>query len=313
MEITAQKVLLVDDELPLRRLAEQILRRPDRTFFHAADGGEALDIAFSEKPDIIVLDYMMPNKDGIQVCQELRANPFTAHTPIIMVSAAQELEERLAMMRAGCDDVVTKPYAPQELAARVEMVLARTERELATDSLTRLPGNNPTRQEIRRRMASGEPFALCYLDLDKFKAYVDRYGFERASGVIEQVARMIEQGMAECGQADDFLGHIGGDDFVVVTAPQRARPVCERCIEIFEQRIPAFYDEADRQRGYIVSRHRSGETDQFNLMTISVVIACSDRVRIESPHELAELVADLKAEAKAVDQSIVVEYQPPGE
>ncbi|MFQ6133129.1 MAG: response regulator [Armatimonadota bacterium] len=312
MEITAQKVLLVDDELPMRRLAEQILRRPDRTFFHAADGTEAMEIAFSEKPDIILLDHLMPRKSGIEVCEEIRANPFTAHTPIIMVTAAAEVEQRVAMMRAGCDDVVAKPYAPQELAARVEMVLARTERELATDSLTRLPGNNPTREEIRRRMDAGEPFALCYLDLDKFKAYVDYYGFERASGVIEQVARMIEQALAECGQPDDFVGHIGGDDFVAVTTPDRARPICERCVAIFDERIPEFYDQADRERGYIVSRHRTGEKAQFKLMTISAAMVSSDEARIESPHELAELVADLKAQAKAVDESIVVEYRAPG-
>jgi DNA-binding response OmpR family regulator len=311
MEITSQKVLIVDDELPLRRLAEQILRRQGRVFFHAASGREAVDVAFSEKPDLIILDYMLPEKNGIEVCQDLRANPFTAHTPIIMVSAVRELDIRLAMMRAGCDDVVSKPYEPAELAARVEMVLTRTERELSTDALTRLPGNVPTRREIRRRLDSGEPFALCYLDLDKFKAFVDRYSFERASRVVEQTARLLEQAVGESGERDDFVGHIGGDDFVIVTTPQRARPICDRCVALFEERVPAHYDDQDRERGYIESHDRDGQVGRFHLMTISAVIVCSDQAQVTSPQELADLVADLKAQAKAVDASVVLEYTAP--
>ncbi len=311
MEITSQKVLIVDDELPLRRLAEQILRREGRTFFHASNGREAVDIAFSEKPDLIILDYMMPEKDGIEVCADLRANPFTAHTPIIMVSAARQLDQRLAMMRAGCDDVVSKPYEPAELGARVEMVLTRTERELSTDALTRLPGNVPTRREIQRRLGSGEAFALCYLDIDQFKAFVDRYSFERASRVVEQTARMLEQAVAECGAPGDYVGHIGGDDFVIVTVPDRARPICEHCVALFEERIPEFYDAEDRERGYIESRDREGRPGRFHLMTISVAIVGSDQAHVTGPQELAELVAEMKAKAKAVEGSVVLEYRVP--
>lgn len=308
MAITAQKVLLVDDNPGIREVAERILQRPDRAFFHASDGVEALDIAFAEKPDIILLDYMMPEKNGLEVIRDLRGNPFTSHVPIIMVTATADLDDRVALMRAGADDCISKPFEPRDLAARVEMVLARTERHLATDSLTRLPGNVPTRQAIRARLEADTPFCLCYLDIDSFKSFVDHYGYERASEVIATVARVIEEGTREQAGPDHFVGHIGGDDFVILTATGRARPVCRRCLELFDEHVPGFYDPEDAERGSIVGRHRDGAQAKFPLMTISAVIVPSGAPEIESPHALADLVVQLKARAKQTPGSTVIEH-----
>ncbi len=308
MEITAQKVLLVDDEPRIREMAEHILRRPDRAFFHAADGAEAVTLAVAEKPDIILLDYMMPEKTGLEVIEDLRNNPFTAHVPIVMVTATSDLDTRIALMRAGADDCISKPFEPRELAARVEMVLARTERHLATDSLTKLPGNVPTREAIRARLADGVHFCLCYLDIDRFKVFVDHYGYERASEVIAAVARIIEDGTREKAGLDHFVGHIGGDDFVVITTVERARPVCDRCLELFDERVPSFYDPEEVERGFITGHRRDGTPDQFPLMTISAVIVPSTAPEIRSPHTLADLAVGLKARAKSAAGSTVVEY-----
>ncbi|MGD8237160.1 MAG: response regulator [Armatimonadota bacterium] len=308
MEITAQKVLLVDDNPGIREVAQRILQRPNRAFFHASDGAEALDIAFAEKPDIVLLDYMMPEKNGIEVIRDLRGNPFTSHVPIIMVTATAHLDDRVAMMRAGADDCIGKPFEPRDLAARVEMVLARTERHLATDSLTRLPGNVPTRNAIRARLAADTPFCLCYLDIDSFKSFVDHYGYERASAVIASVARVIEQGTREQGGPEHFVGHIGGDDFVILTATDRARPVCHRCLELFDELVPGFYDADDAERGFIMGHRRDGAPAQFPLITISAVIVPNGAPEIQSPHALADLVVQLKARAKQTPGSTVIEH-----
>ena len=308
MDITAQKVLIVDDEPAVRTIAERILRRPDRVFFHAANGAEALDLAFAEKPDIIILDYTMPEKNGIEVTKELRSNPFTAHVPIVMVTGTTDLELRLEMLRAGADDCIAKPFEPKELAARVDMVLARMARHLATDSLTKLPGNVPTREAIRRRLCADTPFSLCYLDIDRFKAFADHYGYERASEVIAAVARIIERGTRDKGGADHFVGHIGGDDFVILTAPEHPHKVCSRCLELFDEHVPGFYSPEDAERGFIVGRDREGTRHRFPLMTISAVIVPSTAPEIQSPHALADLVVQLKAQAKSMPGSAIVEY-----
>ncbi len=302
-----QKVLIVDDDERQRRSVAVSLRAPHRVFAEAADADEALSLATHESPDVIVTDYHMPGVDGVELVRRLRANPFTAHTPVLMVSGEDELEERLRMIRAGVDDVVIKPYDPRELAARVDMVVARCERELATDSLTRLPGNEPTRAEIESRLEAGEPFALAYVDIDHFKPFVDRYGYERASRAIWLTARVIEEAVHEAGLPSDFVGHIGGDDFALVLGVAQARAVCERTVVLFGERIVALYDTSDCARGHIVSHDRDGSERAFPIMTLSAAIVHCAGEALCSAGALAAFVARLKAEAKAIEGNAVLE------
>lgn len=308
MEITKQKVLLVDDDRQQRRAIEISLREVGRVFLEAADGEVAIDLAVREKPDIILTDYHMPHINGIELVQQIRSNPFTAHIPVIMVSGETDPQERVTMIRAGVDDVVLKPYDPQELAARVDMVVARCNRELCTDSLTRLPGNVPTREQIHRRLVGDREFALCYLDIDNFKSFVDRYGYERGSRAIASVARLIERSVREAGGPSDFVGHIGGDDFVVLAGPDRARAVCDRAVALFAERTPKLYDDEDREKGYIIAHDRDGTECRFPIMSLSAVIVSCSAAEGCTAATLAGLVARLKAEAKAQEGNTILEY-----
>lgn len=308
MEITKQKVLLVDDDEQQRKAFIISLRELGRAFLEAGDGNVAIDLAVSEKPDIILTDYHMPHINGIQLVRQIRGNPFTAHIPVIMVSGETDPRERVAMIRAGVDDVVLKPYDPAELAARVDMVVARCNRELCTDSLTRLPGNVPTREQVHRRLGAYKAFALCYLDIDNFKSFVDLYGYERGSRAIAMVARLIERAVREAGRPSDFVGHIGGDDFVLLVGPDRARPICDRTLELFASRTPELYDDEDRERGYITAHDRDGTLSTFPLMSLSaVIISCSAGTGCTAA-TLADLVARLKAEAKAQEGNTILEH-----
>ena len=308
MEITRQKVLLVDDDRQQRKAIEISLREIGRVFLEAGDGEVAIDLAVREKPDIILTDYHMPNINGIELVQQIRSNPFTAHIPVIMVSGETDPQERVTMIRAGVDDVVLKPYDPRELAARVDMVVARCNRELCTDSLTRLPGNVPTREQIHRRLIGDREFALCYLDIDNFKSFVDRYGYERGSRAIASVARLIERSVREAGGPSDFVGHIGGDDFVVLASPDRSRALCDRAVTLFGERTPKLYDDEDREKGYIIAHDREGTECRFPIMSLSaVIVSCSD-VEGCTAATLAGLVARLKAEAQAQEGNTILAY-----
>ncbi len=312
MDIIRQKILLVDDEEAHRRMLELSLRGSGRIFEHAADGDAALELAVLGMPDIILTDQHMPRVTGMELVERLRKNPFTAHIPIIIVSADSDPKQRVAMIRAGSDDVILKPYDPEELAARVDMVIARTLRHLCTDSLTRLPGNVPTREQIARRVAQGKDFAIVYLDIDHFKAFVDRYGYERPAHAITTVARIIERAIREAGGPSDFVGHIGGDDFVILAKPERARAIGERVLALFDERAPSFYDEEDRERGYVVAHDRDGTPRTFPLMTFSAVLISGAQTGDLDVAALAALVARLKAQAKRKEGSTIVEYEGEG-
>jgi len=147
---------------------------------------------------------------------------------------------------------------------------------------------------------------VCYADLDNFKPYNDYYGFLKGDGVIHQVARIIVEAVRQQGGVDDFVGHIGGDDFVVVTAPERAEAICRRIVDEFGQVIPLYYDSETRARGYIVTPDRQGRQTQFPLMTITLVIITNERRAIEHPGQVGDIAAELKHKAKSMPGSTIL-------
>lgn len=177
---------------------------------------------------------------------------------------------------------------------------------LDASPLTRLPGGIAIENVLKKRLESGQPIAFCVLDLDNFKAFNDRYGYAHGSEVIKETARIIEQAVRTKGTPDDFIGHVGGDDFVVITTPVCMRDLSDEVIKQFDQRIPDFYDQRDRQQGHILGKTRQGVEMQFPVMTISIAIVTNERRKITNSLEASELAAELKDYAKTIPKSVYV-------
>ncbi len=177
---------------------------------------------------------------------------------------------------------------------------------LDASPLTRLPGGIAIENVMKKRIESKQPLAFCVFDLDNFKAFNDRYGYAHGSEVLKETARIIEESVKTKGNADDFVGHIGGDDFVVITQPSQMRAVCEETIARFDRRIPDFYDETDRKTGFIHGKTRQGVEMKFPIMTISIAIVTNDRRVLSSPLEASEIAAELKDYAKTMPKSVFV-------
>jgi diguanylate cyclase (GGDEF)-like protein len=172
--------------------------------------------------------------------------------------------------------------------------------------LTRLPGGIAIENIMKRRLASGQQLAFCLLDLDNFKAFNDHYGYAHGNEVLRETANIVETAAQEKGTPEDFVGHIGGDDFVVITTPACMRAVCEETIRLFDQRIPAFYNETDRTNGYIFGKTRQGQDMQFPLMTISIAVVTNEKRTIKDALEAAAIAAELKDYAKTIPTSVYV-------
>lgn len=177
---------------------------------------------------------------------------------------------------------------------------------LDASPLTRLPGGIAIENVLKKRIDGRQPLAFCVIDLDNFKSYNDRYGYAQGSELLKETAHIIESGVKAKGAADDFIGHIGGDDFVIITVPDRMRSISEEIIFKFDRRIPDFYDEADRKNGYIMGRTRQGAEMKFPLITISIAIVTNERRLIGGPLEASEVAAELKDYAKTIPKSIYV-------
>ncbi len=177
---------------------------------------------------------------------------------------------------------------------------------LDASPLTRLPGGIAIENVLKKRIESKQPLAFCTFDLDNFKAFNDRYGYAHGSEVIKETARIIEQTVKGKGDPDDFVGHVGGDDFVVITVPDRMRAVCEEVIARFDRVIPGFYDDTDRKNGHILGKTRQGVEMKFPLMTISIAIVTNERRTLSNALETSEIAAELKDYAKTIPKSVYV-------
>lgn len=296
------KILVIDDEPDIVEILEITLSE----FYEvekAYDGEEGIKKVKEFRPDLVIVDYKMPKKDGIEVCKEIKEDLLLRHIPVIMLTGKGETTDKVKGLDAGADDYIVKPFEPQELLARIRMALRRTTRDLDANPLTLLPGNVSIYNEIQKRINNKEEIAICYIDLDKFKAYNDTYGFEKGDRVIKETARCIIKAIQETGDEKDFIGHIGGDDFVVVTEPSKVEKICKRIIEEFDRKVPYFYDEESRKKGYIISKDRQGNVIQCPLLSISIGVVTNQYKEFKHIGEIAQIGAELKAYAKTLPGS----------
>jgi len=266
-----QRVMVVDDDPSIRAICREVL---EQAGFLVRDAGSA-DAALAEarrfRPDLILLDVMMPVVDGFRTAEHLRADPVTGMTPLIFLSAKGETADKVRAFRSGAEDYIVKPFDAAELVARVAKALERQARELGASPTTQLPGGDAIEAEIVRRLESGDGTAVCcYLDLDNLKAFNDYYGYAKADGVIRQTGDLMRDVVSKRGAPGDFIGHIAGDDFVLVCSGESADAVCVGICERFDRLIPLYYNRDDRARGYIDAKDRWGTQRRFPIMSISI-------------------------------------------
>ncbi len=294
----SETILVADNEPDILRFVEVNLRLEGFTVQLASDGEQALATALETRPALIVLDVMMPKLDGLEVCRRLRADPRTAQTPVIILTAKSLTVDKVVGFTAGADDYVLKPFDPQELVARVRTTLRRAAELRATSPLTGLPGNHRISAELARRLAAGTPLAVIYADLNDFKAYNDHYGFLRGDDVIVMTADVLSAAVRDHASPDAFLGHIGGDDFLVVCHPEEVAAVCAASIEAFDRRLPAHYDAADLDRGYLEVADRRGEVRRFPPVTLALGVATNERRDYDDHRQLVEVATEMKRYVK---------------
>jgi PleD family two-component response regulator len=243
-----ERVLFIEDSPTLAQLLEVSLLQAGYQVVKASSGEEGLELAREDPPDLLLCDVMLPGIDGFEVVRQLRRELTTANMSIIMLTAMANVMEGLD---AGADDYVLKPYDHRELLARVRSVLRRAKAMRALSPLTGLPGNTRIQEELERAITEQRQFALLYADLDNFKAYNDHYGFARGDDILRLAARLLHGAVQATARPDAFVGHVGGDDFVAITAEEAAKAVVEDLIERFDGEVPSLYDPEDAERGWI--------------------------------------------------------------
>ncbi len=301
------KILVVDDEPHIRRILQFLLEQEGFEVILAEDGQAALETLKSQQPDLILLDVMMPRMDGFTVLKHLRSDPDTATVPVIMLTAKGEASEKVRGLRDGANDYLTKPFNHEELLLRMQNMLAANRAQRDANPLTGLPGNRAIDRECRRRLDSGAPFGFLYVDIDHFKGFNDYYGYSRGDEAITMLARILRRVWHEGGSAGDFIGHVGGDDFVVISAAADPAALARRACEQFDREMRDLHDPEDLERGYFEVKSRSGELERVDLITLTIALVDQVQERFRHPMELIDVVAELKRYGKTLAGSVVVE------
>jgi diguanylate cyclase (GGDEF)-like protein len=289
-----QKILAVDDEPDILRLTQFLLESWGYEVSTAPNGQEAIETAKSEPPDLILMDVNMEEMNGFEACERLKSDYMTSAIPVIMLTSQDQIHNKVEGLGKGADDYVIKTVDPLELRARIDMVIRRTQEQSSANPLTKLPGNTAIERVVQQQLQSGEQFSVCYCDLDNFKAYNDTYGYEAGDRVIQHTAQILIQSVRGKGNSSDFVGHIGGDDFVVVTTLDHEDGICSEVIRLFDRTIPRFYDQQDRERKFIQVENRSGTMERFPIMTITIAVVNNAVAQFPSSHVIAERAAELK-------------------
>jgi diguanylate cyclase (GGDEF)-like protein len=298
----SELILVADDDADILRFVELNLRLEGYEIETAMDGEEALRKARDVSPALAILDVMMPKLDGLEVCQALRADNRTTQMCIIMLTARTMPAEKVLGFTAGADDYIAKPFDPLELVARVKTTLRRTQEMRAISPLTGLPGNIQIENEIQRRFGLGERFAVLWLDLDNFKAFNDRYGFIDGDKAINYLAKILRDITTE--DPSTFIGHIGGDDFVMVSSAERAEALCEEVIQRFDKDVKSLYEAEDAERGAIVVIDRLGRRVEYPLISVSLGVATSENRSVTDHRQLVEIATEMKSFAKKRSGSV---------
>jgi diguanylate cyclase (GGDEF)-like protein len=301
-----EKILVVEDDPSVRKVLAFTLSKEGYSVETAEDGLDGLEKATAAPPDLVLLDLMMPRMDGAQLCKQLKGHFLTSQIPVIMLTARGEMDAKLAGLTIGANDYLTKPYATDELLVRVRNILNFSRIQRQANPLTGLPGNISIDAETARRIECGEPFALLYVDIDNFKAYNDYYSFEKGDEAIKLTSSIILTAVAKFGGKEDFVGHVGGDDFVIMSTPEHGRAIADAIVEAFDRQIAALYTDEDRTRGYIEVTNRQNVVTRYPMMTITVAGVSNVDRKITHVGQISGLAAEMKCFGKQTQKSIAV-------
>lgn len=294
-----QDVYIIDDDDSSIVIFRELFK-DDPEYKFTSVKTEQIDIALKNIPSLIVINEDAIDHDVVELCRRIRKDEDNTITPVIVVSSKGDREHRLKILHESIEYFIKKPVDEKYLYYTVKNLnrLLSTNRRISP--LTGLPGNVQIHAELKKRMLKREPFCVLYLDLDNFKAYNDIYGFLKGDEIIEFTAETIIKCIHESNMEDTFIGHIGGDDFVVLIPGNACETICQSILAHFDQNVAKFFTEDDLEKGYIEVANRKGIIEQFPLTSLSIGVVIADVERFNNILEIGEAGAQVKHVAKSI-------------
>ncbi|MEM6280618.1 MAG: response regulator [Chloroflexota bacterium] len=286
------RILVVEDDFDISNMLRIYFTGQGYEVQVAPRGGEALAATRKQLPKLIVLDIMLPDMNGYDVCRELRTTTRTSHIPIIFLTQKDERSDRIAGLELGADDYITKPFDIEELKLRVQNAIAAADRQNQIDPRSNLPTGRLIEEHLRSLMHEPQDWAYLDIKIDTFDAFSEVYGFVAGDEVIRFMALLIGEVIDEVGTPNDYVGHPGRDNFVIITHANSYQKLKERLIERFDEEVRQHYSFIDREREYILAPTSDGGERQTPLMSLSVGAVSTRTHQFSDIREITELAAE---------------------
>jgi PleD family two-component response regulator len=287
-------MMIVEDDSDISNMLRIYFQSQGYEVAVAPSGEDALEMCRQQLPHIIVLDIMLPDMDGYDVCRELRNNLRTSHIPIIFLTQKDERSDKIHGLELGADDYITKPFDLEELSLRVKNAMARAQYESLTSPTTGLPSGGLIEEQLRGLIQRGD-WGIIYVGIQGISAFNEVYGFVAGEEVLRFAAMVLGRAVDQAGTSNDFVGHIGGDDFIIIAAQKGLiPPIVEDLRQRFDTDVGAHYDWETRQRGYLIVRDEAGNETKADLMALSIGVVTSDDGPFADIREITEMAANAR-------------------
>lgn len=295
-----QDIYIIDNNNELiEKLRESFKRELDEYKFKSVKTSE-IELALRNIPALIIIDEDTADANIVEFCKSIRSNEDNSITPIIVVSSNKEKEHIIDVLKTDVEYYIKKPINEEYFYYTIKNIVGLLTKNRRVSPLTGLPGNVQIQAEMKKRLLNKETFAILYFDLDNFKAYNDVYGFTNGDEIIKFTARTITKHIHQIENSENFVGHVGGDDFVAIISQADYDFVCQNIIAEFDKFSPGFYNDIDVERGYVEVANRRGIIEQFPLTSISIAVLEIDSKIYKNTLEIGEIAGQVKHKAKAV-------------
>ena len=286
------RLMVVEDDIDIGNMLKIYFSGLEYDVEVATRGSDALEKTKKVLPHLIVLDIMLPDIDGYEVCRKLRTNTRTSHIPVIFLTQKDERSDKLQGLELGADDYITKPFDIEELKLRVQGAIRRSERESLTDPRSGLPAGRLIEEQLRKIIRE-QDWALVDIRINHFDPFRDVYGFVASDDVLRFMAMMLSEIVDDLGTLTDFIGHAGGDNFIIITTEKAASSLGKVLKDRFAEEVQTHYNFIDREQGYIVTETPNGP-ENMPFMTLAIGIINSAEHDFADIREITEMGAETR-------------------
>ncbi len=290
------RILVVEDDFDISNMLQLYFKSQGYEVYVAPRGGVALEMTRQKMPNVIVLDIMLPDIDGYEVCRQLRMNLRTSHIPIIFLTQKDERSDKIHGLELGADDYITKPFDVEELRLRVRNTIKSAEIASLTSPSTGLASGRLIEQQLREIMRR-EDWGILYIGIKQLDTFNEVYGFVAGEEVLRFTGMLLNDVIDTLGTVDDFIGHIGGDDFIIITRKELVESLRTEIISRFSENVGTHYDFMTRMQGHLTVKDDDGNEVQKPLMTLQIGGLSAEDGPFTDIREITEAAAEARRHA----------------